>query len=160
MARLVDARVPLLPLGYRAGLFFCKEHGDWRRAMVLMEDMRVADRRPSGAMYFVFSSSDIRTFPHPHNRPVRCTWKYSVSLIFAPATLNRLISCIVDIRTSFFPTTVEQHVALIIVSPLTTTVRYSILRGTDICTSPADRRLGRSTDIRACYSRLTTKLCC
>lgn len=48
MARLVDARAPLLPLGYRAGLLFCKEFGDWRRAMVLMEDMRVAKRRPSG----------------------------------------------------------------------------------------------------------------
>lgn len=48
MARLVDARVPLLPVGYRAGLLFCKEYGDWRRAMVLMEDMRVAERRPSG----------------------------------------------------------------------------------------------------------------
>lgn len=48
MVRLVDARVPLLPLGYHAGLLFCKEHGDWRRAMVLMEEMRVANRRPSG----------------------------------------------------------------------------------------------------------------
>lgn len=48
MARLVDARAPLLPLGYRAGLLFCKEFGDWRRAMVLMEDMRVAKRLPSG----------------------------------------------------------------------------------------------------------------
>ncbi|CAM9440111.1 unnamed protein product [Laminaria digitata] len=54
MARLVDARAPLLPLGYRAGLLFCKEFGDWRRAMVLMEDMRVAKRRPSaGVMYLL-----------------------------------------------------------------------------------------------------------
>lgn len=48
MIRLVDARVPLLPLGYHAALTFCKEHGDWRRAMALMEDMRVTNRRPSG----------------------------------------------------------------------------------------------------------------
>lgn len=48
MARLVDARAPLLPLGHRAGLIFCNAYGDWRRAMVLMEDMRVAKRRPSG----------------------------------------------------------------------------------------------------------------
>lgn len=46
--RLVDARVPMLPRGYRAGLLFCKDHGDWRRAMILMEDMRVAGKRPSG----------------------------------------------------------------------------------------------------------------
>ena len=48
MARLVDARAPLLPLGHHAGLSFCNAYGDWRRAMVLMEDMRVARRRPSG----------------------------------------------------------------------------------------------------------------
>lgn len=48
MARLVDARVPLLTRGHRAGLAFCNAYGDWRRAMVLMEDMRVAKRRPSG----------------------------------------------------------------------------------------------------------------
>lgn len=48
MARLVDARVPLTPLGHRAGLKFCESYGDWRRAMVLMEDMRVAKHRPSG----------------------------------------------------------------------------------------------------------------
>lgn len=48
MARLVDARAPLLPLGHKAGLAFCNAYGDWRRAMVLMEDMRVAKRRPSG----------------------------------------------------------------------------------------------------------------
>lgn len=48
MAHLVDARAPLLPSGYRAGLSLCKEYGDWRRAMVLMEDMRVAKMRISG----------------------------------------------------------------------------------------------------------------
>lgn len=48
MARLVDARAPLLSLGHHAGLAFCTAYGDWRRAMVLMEDMRVAKRRPSG----------------------------------------------------------------------------------------------------------------
>ncbi|CAM9971842.1 unnamed protein product [Scytosiphon promiscuus] len=53
MARLVDARAPLLPLGHRAGLIFCNAYGDWRRAMVLMEDMRVAKRRPSGSMYLL-----------------------------------------------------------------------------------------------------------
>lgn len=56
MARLVDARAPLLPRGYRAGLLFCKEFGDWRRAMALMEDMRVAKRRPSGRLLCVYTS--------------------------------------------------------------------------------------------------------
>ncbi|CBJ29786.1 conserved unknown protein [Ectocarpus siliculosus] len=53
MARLVDARAPLLPHGHRAGLQFCDAYGDWRRAMILMEDMRVAKRRPSGPMYLL-----------------------------------------------------------------------------------------------------------
>lgn len=53
MARLVDARAPLLPLGHRAGLSFCTVYGDWRRAMILMEDMRVAKRRPSGEKKYV-----------------------------------------------------------------------------------------------------------
>ncbi|CAM9166806.1 unnamed protein product [Ectocarpus sp. 12 AP-2014] len=53
MARLVDARAPLLPHGHRAGLQFCDAYGDWRRAMILMEDMRVAKRRPSAPMYLL-----------------------------------------------------------------------------------------------------------
>lgn len=54
MARLVDARAPLLPLGYRAGLLLCKEYGDWRRAMVLMEDMRISKKRVSGESWLPF----------------------------------------------------------------------------------------------------------
>lgn len=49
----MDARAPLVPLGHRAGLSFCTAYGDWRRAMVLMEDMRVAKRRPSGKIFLV-----------------------------------------------------------------------------------------------------------
>lgn len=63
MARLVDARAPLLPLGHRAGLIFCNAYGDWRRAMVLMEDMRVAKRRPSGEATALAFCACIRPCP-------------------------------------------------------------------------------------------------
>ncbi|CAN0206620.1 unnamed protein product [Discosporangium mesarthrocarpum] len=48
MARLVDARVPMLLRGLKTSLWLCQKHRDWRRAMFILEEIRKGGDKLTG----------------------------------------------------------------------------------------------------------------